>query len=239
MVINYRNDEYGDLINSNPAIQSLCDTMMEDFSLSMRELTHELGNIITLINSSLQIIESSHPDVKSYKYWNSTTEDVKYMIELLSKLSSYNNGCKLNLESINIYEILNNIISSFIINNSYSNINFTTDMNDNIPLISADPIKLKQVFINIIKNACESGCNTVNIQLHHDDTDLLIDVRDNGCGLSSEQMEQIFKPMVTFKQGGTGLGLSICERIIYAHHGHIYCNSEINTGTSISIILPT
>lgn len=239
MVTNYISDEYGDLINSNPAIRNLFETMMEDFSYSMHELSHELGNIVTLINSSLQIIESSHPEVKDYKYWSSTTEDVKYMIELLSKLSSFNNGNKLNPELTNISQMLNNIINSFITNNCYSHINFVSNIDNNIPLTNADPTKLKQVFINIIKNACEAECQTINIQLHYEDTNILINIADDGCGLNTEEIKQIFKPMVTFKEGGTGLGLPICQRIILAHHGKIYCNSEKNNGTSFTIILPT
>lgn len=238
MVTNYIRNEYADLLNSDPAIHNLFNSMVEDFSFSMRELSHELGNIVTLINSSLQIIESSHPEVKSYKYWNSTTEDVKYMIELLSKLSSFNNGAKLNYESTDIAQILDNIISSFITNNCYSDINFISDMDGDIPLIALDPIKLKQVFINIIKNACEAGSQTINIQLNHDDTNILITITDDGYGLSPEQTTQIFKPMVSFKENGTGLGLPICERIISAHQGQIYCNSEVGVGTSFTIILP-
>lgn len=239
MVTNYICDEYADLLNSNPAIHNLFNSMIEDFSFSMRELSHELGNIVTLINSSLQIIESSHPEVRSYKYWNSTTEDVKYMIELLSKLSSFNNGDKLNSEPINISQILCSIISSFITNNCYSHINFISNVDNDIPLINADPVKLKQVFINIIKNACEAGSQTISVQLNHDDTNVLINITDDGCGLSPEQTKQIFKPMITFKESGTGLGLPICERIILAHQGQIYCDSEIDNGTSFTIILPT
>ncbi len=238
MVTNYIRNEYADLLNSDPAIHNLFNSMVEDFSFSMRELSHELGNIVTLINSSLQIIESSHPEVKSYKYWNSTTEDVKYMIELLSKLSSFNNGAKLNSEPTDIIQILDNIISSFITNDCYSDINFISDMDADIPLITLDPTKLKQVFINIIKNACEAGSQNINIQLNHDDTNILITITDDGYGLSPEQTTQIFKPMVTFKENGTGLGLPICERIISAHQGQIYCNSEIGVGTSFTIILP-
>ncbi len=239
MVTNYISDEYGDLINCNPTIRNLFNTMVEDFSFSMHELSHELGNIVTLINSSLQIIESSHPEVKDFKYWNSTVEDVKYMIELLSKLSSFNNGSKLNPELTDISQMLNNIISSFITNSNYSHINFISNIATDIPLMNADPVKLKQVFINIIKNACEAGSRTITIQLYQDETNILVNIIDNGCGLSPEQVKQIFKPMVSFKDGGTGLGLPICERIVLAHRGHISCNSEKNSGTSFTITLPT
>ena len=64
---------------SNPEVKSLIDSITEDYTYSLRELSHELGNILTLINSSLQIIESSHPKVTSFKYWSSTINDVHYM----------------------------------------------------------------------------------------------------------------------------------------------------------------
>lgn len=234
----YLNTENEAFVNSNPRFRKIIEELSNDYSFSLHELSHELSNITTLINSSLQLIESSHPEVKNFKYWSSTMGDVHYLIELLTQLSSFNNGEKISLSPINLNDILTNIINSFTSDFSYSHIHFLLECSENIPLINGDSLKLKQVFINLIKNACESECETITVRITQNCNALTICVQDNGCGIPSQNISQIFKPMVTYKTNGTGLGLSICKRIIMAHHGQIQCDSIINQGTTFTINLP-
>lgn len=145
------------------------EELKKEYSYSMHELTHEIGNISTLINSSLQIIESSHPDVKSFKHWNSTTSDVQHLINLLSQLSTFNNCSKLNIEFFNIIDLVDSVINSFKSKYTYINFVFTTKITSHELYVYADKTKLKQVIINLIKNATESfdsshadsKCNTI------------------------------------------------------------------------------
>ena len=225
---------------SNPEVKSLIDSITEDYTYSLRELSHELGNILTLINSSLQIIESSHPKVTSFKYWSSTINDVHYMMQLLSELSAFNNGNKIQKqENIQLSSIIHNVIESFSSNPQYTKVTFINNvMVNRIPPISGDPTKLQQVFLNIIKNALEANCFTIRINYEVDEESVTLIIADDGDGLSPSQIDNIFKPMVSYKSSGTGLGLSVCERIISAHHGELICHSKQNIGTSFEIKLP-
>lgn len=236
-------EEYGDLINTYPEMKQVIDSITSDYTLAMRKMTHEFGNALTLVNSSLQIIESSHPEVHDFKYWNSTIDDVHYLIQLVSELSVFNNSSKLNLETVNLQDLISNIANAYKIKNDSENISINLHVVKELPTITADKTKLKQAFINLIKNSYEALDSSkpnsyINITLTHGTKYIYILVEDNGCGISEEQLSQIFNPLVTFKPTGTGLGLPISKRIITAHNGSISVTSEVDQGTCFQITLP-
>lgn len=212
-------------------------------TLYIKNMVHEINNVLCLINSSLQIIESSHPETKNFKYWNTTMDDVQHLINLMSEISSFNNSSSVNPELVDLTLQLNSIIESFTSNKDYSNVSIQLSTANNIPLILADKTKLKQVFINIIKNALESFDDTktkptIMIDINSSDKNILITISDNGCGISSDKIESIFLPMVSYKSSGSGLGLPISKKIIEAHKGTLKVESTIDYGTSFYISLP-
>lgn len=237
------NPLYCELIHSNPDIRQLIEYIENENTLTMRKMTHEINNALTLINSSLQIIESSHPEVNKFKYWNSTMDDIHYLITFMSEISLFNNvGYSLSPSPTDLPEMLNSIISSFAGLNK--NINLSISNPDNIPIILSDKTKLRQVFINIIKNSFEALEETsspyIHISLQYDNTaeKILIMIEDNGCGISPECIETIFSPLVSYKKGGTGLGLSISKKIVEAHNGSLSVTSVPEHGTTFMIELP-
>lgn len=215
-------------------------------NLYIRKMVHEVNNIVTIINSSLQIIESSHPEIQAFKYWNTTMEDIQYLIKLLSQISSFNVSKSIELEPVNLVALINNTIESFTSNSNYSNISILLTCKNEIPIISADKTKLKQVFVNIIKNGLEAlkiseNSNTepyIHINLNYSNNNISIKIQDNGCGITSEQIDKIFSPLISFKPNGNGLGLPISKNIIEAHGGTIYVESSPGYGTSFFINLP-
>lgn len=230
------------LKSQNPEFSKAFDSLNNEHTMTLRKISHELGNALTLINSSLQIIESSHPEVKTFKYWDTTMEDIIYMKNLISQISQFNNGETLSLSIVQLYSILNDVVNSFLVHEDVINkkLSITLNATSDIPDISGDYIKLKQVFINILKNAIEA-CNendsiAINIELK--DSSIFVRISDTGCGLDNTQIKSIFNPMVTYKPGGTGLGLPISRRIIAAHNGNISVSSVVNEGTTFLIEFP-
>lgn len=249
---NFNEHEYN-LINTNPEFQSIIDSIDAEHSMSIRKLTHEFGNALTLVNSSLQIIESSHPEVKHYKYWASTMSDVHYLVNLISELSFYNHSDKLNLETIDVVSLIKSVVRSYentTSDNETSNTNTLSNHIDYsvlcltpIPEITADSTKLKQVFINLVKNAYEAldlskTKPSICIELSCNNSNLTISVKDNGQGITPEQLENIFSPMVSYKSNGTGLGLPISKKIIESHNGTISVESAVGVGTTFIITIP-
>lgn len=236
------NNKILQLKNENPYYEDVISEVESYYEMTIRRINHEFGNAITLVSSSLQIIESSHPEVHNYKYWSSAMADVRHMVNLVTEISTYNNSNSIKTRIINIVELLKNVLDSFSINPAYSYITFNLYINDNIPLINGDEIKLRQVIINLLKNAAESitdnGKIDVNVSLTSPNKHLSINISDNGCGLSKEQLSTIFTPMISYKANGTGLGLSITKKIIEAHKGNIDVDSVLGKGSTFTIILP-
>lgn len=232
-----------EILSLNPEIQKIIDSVTSEYTLSTRKMTHEINNALTLINSSLQIIESSHPEVRGFKYWDTTMGDIHYLIHLISEISYFNNSYKLSPEPTDIITLTNNIVNSFKTYEDAGDMDISVKPLSTIPTVICDKTKLKQVLINLIKNAYEAiekkdASSFIHITLNYNKENVSITIHDNGCGINPDQLENIFTPMVSYKANGNGLGLPISRRIIEAHGGTLTVESTKNTGTSFLITLP-
>lgn len=103
-----------------------------------------------------------------------------------------------------------------------------------------DDSQLKQVFINILKNALEaiSTKGQVNITIAEKNEDYFsIKFEDNGCGIEESRLKRIGEPFYSVKEKGIGLGMTVSYRIIETHKGSIHISSEVNVGTSVEVLL--
>lgn len=107
-------------------------------------------------------------------------------------------------------------------------------------LLDVDAWQLKQVFDNLISNAIHFSpeFSTIRCTWQISKTEVLIEVSDQGRGLSDADLEQVFTPFYSRRPGGTGLGLSIAQKIIQAHHGHIWVSNLPSGGAKFSFTLP-
>jgi len=131
-----------------------------------------------------------------------------------------------------------------LLNSKLNKIELTKNL-QNLPLIYCYPGKLNQLFMNIIDNAIQAieeqpEKGLLTIASTHNDTSVIISIKDNGAGMNNETKEKIFEPFFTTKDvgKGTGLGLSIAYNIIKAHEGEIKVKSELGKGTEFIIKLP-
>lgn len=107
--------------------------------------------------------------------------------------------------------------------------------------VKADRDLLIQVLVNLFRNAVEAMAENGRLTISADVLDSAVEIRvsDTGCGISDTDQAQIFDPFFTTKKGGTGLGLAIAHRIIEMHKGRIDVESQVGTGTTVRIALPT
>ncbi|WP_419176953.1 ATP-binding protein [Desulfosediminicola sp.] len=116
---------------------------------------------------------------------------------------------------------------------------------ENLPDFSGNSSRVQQVVINLVMNAVQAGGEReldIIVMTSYDQTggELVLRVKDNGVGISNEQLVYLCDPFYTTKreQGGTGLGLSISEQIIKEHRGRLQFDSEVGRGTTVSMYLP-
>ncbi|MDP4169791.1 MAG: ATP-binding protein, partial [Bacillota bacterium] len=118
---------------------------------------------------------------------------------------------------------------------------FETFMEGPLPSIECDGHQLKQVFINLFKNAIESmpEGGQIKIKIKVIETGrMLISILDQGLGIAGEQLKSLGEPFYTTKTEGTGLGLMVCHQIIKDHLGQLNFESKIGLGTKVDVILP-
>jgi two-component system NtrC family sensor kinase len=124
----------------------------------------------------------------------------------------------------------------------FHDISIRRDFTPDLPPVMADPDQVEQVFINLFLNACHAmtggGILSLHTGLTADSTQVFAEVRDNGCGISEENLNKIFDPFFTTKEDGTGLGLSISYGIMENNNGKIEVKSKIGEGTVFIVKLP-
>lgn len=229
-----------ELIKNNSDFNYLIKQISDEHTYTMTKIFHEIRNPLALINSSLQIIEAQHPEVKQFKYWKETLADIDFLKLLLSNLSSYSSAAKLAVKDIDLVELLKTLCSFSGMEANLVSHNLDLHADSNIPIIQGDPLKLKEAFTNILRNALEAIDESGNICIHVSASEyyIQVDITDNGCGIAKEYHENIFEPFVTTKYNGMGLGLPICQRIIKAHNGSIIFNTNFSCKTTFTIRLP-
>lgn len=230
------------LMEENKDARQIISRLLENHHTEVSMIAHEIRNPLTLVSSSLQIIEAQHPEVKDFPSWRQTMEDVQFMCGLLNELSSFNNSRTLHHSVFSIEKLLKNVAVSFAISldAEESGICFSSCISPGMGDFTGDKIKLEEVLLNLLRNAREAVDETGNISLsacREDDT-IIIRCRDDGCGIPEDILATIFDPFVTYKENGTGLGLSLSKRIVEAHSGTICAESSPETGTVFTIRLP-
>jgi len=121
----------------------------------------------------------------------------------------------------------------------------TSEIDANLPLISAEPVLLEQVLINLLENATRYGGSDPEIAVHARAADgsVLVQIADNGPGIAEHEREKVFEKFyrgqhANKSDGGVGLGLTICRSIIRAHGGKIGVRERAGGGTLIEFTVP-
>lgn len=218
----------------------LIQKLLDSHRQTIGTISHEIRNPLTLIYSTLQLIEAQHPEVIGYKYWCSMVEDVEYMKHLLEELSAFNNSSTLSLCSLDFGSFMEQLVLSFAVTFVDSTAEFTSYVEPCLPTIPGDRIKLKEVFLNLLRNAAEAvgADGVIKLSASRSGTEVIVTITDNGCGIAPDKLDDIFTPFVTYKQGGTGLGLAIAKQTVEAHKGHISLTSIPGHGSAFTIALP-
>jgi two-component system nitrogen regulation sensor histidine kinase GlnL len=113
-------------------------------------------------------------------------------------------------------------------------------LDPNLPPVEADPNQIKQVLLNMVKNALEAteDQGTILVSSGAKDAQVWFAVQDTGKGMSEDVQEKIFHPFYTTKDKGTGLGLAVINKIVTDHHGTITVDSVAGSGSTFTVRLP-
>jgi signal transduction histidine kinase len=211
-----------------------------------KQVAHEIKNPLTPMKLSIQhlqrVFDPTDPHI--IEKINKATQSVIDQIDALTAIANeFSNFAKLPtavMDDIDLAELVQSTISLFEANESCT-ITLSHDATENYHVI-ADKDMMLRVLNNLISNgiqavAIDSSTN-IFIELSSNDTEVVLRVKDNGKGISVDQLETIFEPYFTTKSTGTGLGLAMVKQIVELHHGTITVESSSSSGTCMRLVLP-
>lgn len=217
----------------------------QNYRIFISKLSHEIRNPLTLIYSSLQLLEQDCPAVTSHELWPQIQQDILTTVQLLQDVSSLNRQKQPVLQPISVKNLVDQTAASFcaLMHNRQIHFSVTYSLESSCVQIRADECLLREALTNLLINAADAVSNDGEIQLHTEiSKDMLcIHVRDNGCGIPDEYLDTLFDPFVTHKSNGTGLGLHIVQTAALQHNGKISVSSCIDPGhtfTDFCLALP-
>jgi len=226
---------------------------MESLGLLTSHIVHDFNNLLSGIMGYASLLEKKIPDdPKLKKYVTTIINSSERASTLISQLLNFSRKKLAEKETININDLIKESLD--FLSMSLKTIHCDIQLHPSPILMQADKTKISQTLINLLinaKDAVESSPRPT-ITIRTDVTDIsgqknlldghyaLIQIGDNGSGISKEHLNRIFEPFFTTKgQGrGTGQGLAIVQEIVKDYNGHIEVQSEIDCGTTFTILLP-
>lgn len=207
----------------------------------MSKLSHEIRNPLTIIKSSLQILEKQVDELENNCYLQSVYDEVDFIDDILSQITNYGkNEKRMQFEEICIGSLVRNIANGFgsMVENDKKVLK--VDIGQPWHNIRCDATSIRQVLTNLIKNALEATRegDTIIVSVHALGNETQIKVIDTGMGIDKESLSGIYEPFVTTKSYGTGLGLAVVKNLVEAHYGKIEVYSVVGKGTAFTITLP-
>jgi two-component system cell cycle sensor histidine kinase/response regulator CckA len=232
---------------------------LESLGLIAGGVAHDFNNLLVGIlgNASLAM-ESLPPSNPNHVLLDNVVKASERAAHLTQQLLAYAGKGRFISEKVDLSQLVREI-SSLIQTSIPKTVHLRMDLEDNLPVVEADPGQLQQVIMNLVINGAEAigespgvvlvttasqGVDEAYIQQNFADETLVqgryvaLEVHDSGCGMSEALRAQIFDPFFTTKFTGRGLGLSAVIGIIRSHKGAIRVYSEPGKGSTFKILLP-
>ena len=238
LIISFNNMSQELQSNRKKLIQAEKDAAWRDMA---RVLAHEIKNPLTPMRLSIERLEAKYA-IKSKdldNVFSSVTrvihEEIDNLQTFASEFSKFARLPEAVMKYYDVNEQLKEICTPY-----QTELKIDLQLDNILPSIFADKIQIKQVLENLIQNSINAAKDdfTIKINTSHSNSNILIEIIDNGFGIEQNDIKEIFKPYFTKSQGGTGLGLAIVKRIIENHGGTINVDSQVNVGTSFNISFP-
>ncbi|WP_228460324.1 PAS domain-containing protein [Cytobacillus dafuensis] len=203
-------------------------------------VAHEIRNPLTSIRGYTEFLQMDETNNERLEYFDIILDEISRLNNIVEDFMMLAKPKAVLLEEKNVVPILKNVLSLFELEASKKNVDFQFEPKVDEILVNCDENRLKQVFINFIKNAIDAmpagGELIVNTIVLNNQ--VYISIEDTGIGIPPEKLKNIGEPFYTTKKNGNGLGLMVSFHIIESHNGKVNIESELNKGTKFIIELP-
>lgn len=219
-------------------------------------IAHDLNNLLSPIVIGVELLRKLNGDSRAAAVIDNIEQSARRGKELVNQVLSFAKGVEGARVAVRIPQLLQEV-EAIAVNTFPGNIQFEKHIDEDTWVILGDPTQLSQVLLNLCINARDAmpGGGRLTVTVHNREIDedyaaldpdatagryVVIEVADQGAGMSPEVLERAFDPFFTTKEmgQGTGLGLSTALGIIRSHGGFIHLHSEVGKGTVVKVYLP-
>lgn len=210
-------------------------------------VAHEINNPLYAARNSLYLVAQDLPnDSPQLPFLNIAQNELGRIARIITRMRDFYRPARDELEPISVNNLLEETIELVYTHLRHGHVIVQTDLAPELPMMQAHADQLRQVFLNLMLNACDAmksgGILRVITSTRHDSgthrSTIQVQVIDNGCGIAPEHLPYLFEPFYTTKPHGTGLGLAISAHIVTQHGGHIQVDSHVGEGSTFTIALP-
>jgi PAS domain S-box-containing protein len=264
--ISHINDDNGRVVGATFFFKDLTRVEQEEERDRLRDrlaalgemaaaIAHEVKNPLASIEVMSGVLKRQMTDrEEALEILNDIIKEAKMANSIVVEVLEFVRPIQLQVERVVLDDVIKDSITLAEGKRRRGEVTIKTDLDSDVPELLADPHQLRQLFSNLLANAFEAlgGEGHVDItgRLELDDLDtespdaepeppkVIIEVRDTGPGMSSDDLERIFNPFFTTKPQGTGLGLAIVRKVVDAHEGQIKASSVPGEGATFQVTLP-
>ncbi len=212
-------------------------------------MAHEIKNALVAVKTFIDLLLEKNQDAELADV---VRREMRRINSLVSQTLKFAGPARPTLSAISLHDLLEHSLRMVQPQMDKKIIALHRAFNATPDIIRGDDYQLEQVFVNVLLNAVEamgaSGSLTIateivpaspqNLSTREPVPHISVTIADTGMGITAENMDRLFEPFFTTKENGTGLGLAIARRIVEEHRGGIRAQSEVNKGTTFSILLP-
>lgn len=203
-------------------------------------VAHEIRNPLTSMKGYAEFLLEDETDQQRREFVDIILDEINRVNQIVEDFMVLAKPKVVDLKEKNIIPIIKDVLSLLEFEARKKKVRMHFEANDDIVQIECDENRLKQVFLNFVKNGIEAMPNggDITVRVHVASEQVQISIQDTGVGIPEEKLKRIGEPFYTTKKDGNGLGLMVSYKIIESHNGTVFIESELNKGTTFNIILP-
>jgi signal transduction histidine kinase len=209
------------------------------------EIAHEIRNPLTVMQMLFHaLMESLDKDATSQRDAELISEKMRQMNRILDQVLSFARSSEPMKEAVHAEQLIDDVFLLTRHKLLRQGVDVRSAVSGVLPTFRADRAQIEQVLLNLILNAAEAmpkgGILRLSAarEMHEDNAHIVISVRDNGQGMSQEQVANLFAPFLTYKESGTGIGLAIVKKIMENHQSKLEVESKVGQGTRFKLYFP-
>jgi signal transduction histidine kinase len=208
-------------------------------------LAHEIGTPLGIIRGRAELLLSRIADPAVARDLDAIVRQIDQIGSTIRQVLDFAHAQPVEYRAVPAETAVGSVVAMLDWRFRQKQLSLRIDSEPHLPHLAADPDQFQQVLVNLLLNACDAcevdGSVSVGLHSTEDGERVLVQVKDDGCGIAAGDLNAVFDPFFTTKKRGegTGLGLPVAASIVRNHNGEITIHSQKSVGTTVTVSWPT